>query len=126
MKKHDTCFRVTIPVQKREVISLHRLGVGNGLQSIRDLYGVHKSILLKIVREFCKAIRKHLQPLFVQTMNESQFRILASRFEQLHGLPYTIRVIDGSHIHVLVVVVGGEDYYCRKSFHTTIYMELSN
>ena len=71
MKQNDTRFRVTVPVQERVAMSLDRLGSDDGLQSIGDLYGVHKSTLSKIVREFCRAVRKHLQPVFVQTLNES-------------------------------------------------------
>jgi len=52
-------------------MSLHGLGSGDGLQSIGDLYGVHKSTLLKIVREFYRAIQKHLQHVFIQNINES-------------------------------------------------------
>ena len=29
-------------------------------------------------------------------------------------------VIDGSHILVLAPIYGGENYYCRKSFHSAI------
>ena len=109
-----------MPVQERIAMSLHRLGSGDGLQTIGDLYGVHKSTLSIIVREFCRAVRKYLQPVFVQTPSESQFRVLASKFEQLHGIPYIIGAIDGSHILVLAPIIGGEDYYCRKSFHSAI------
>ena len=100
LKKEDTRFRVSVPVQERIAISLHRLGSGDGLQTIGDLYGVHKNTLYIIVREFCRAVRKYLQPIFVQTPSESQFRGLASKFEKLHGIPYIIGAIDGSHIHV--------------------------
>jgi len=60
LKKEDTRFRVSVPVQERIAMSLHRLGSGDGLQSIGDLYGVHKSTLSKIVRDFCRVVRKHL------------------------------------------------------------------
>ena len=101
-------------------MSLLRLGSNDGLQTIGDLYGVHKNILLIVVREFCRAVRKHLQPVFVQTSSESQFRILASRFEKLHDIPYIIGAIDGSHNLVLAPLIGGQYYYCRKSFHLAI------
>ena len=101
-------------------MSLHRLGSDDGLQSIGDLYEVHKSTLSRIVREFCKAVRKYLQLVFIQTPDESQFRILARRFEQLHDIPYVIGAINGSHILVLAPVVGREDYYYKKSFHSAI------
>ena len=120
LKKENTHFRVTMLVQERITMSLHRLGSGDGLQTISDLYGVHKTTLSIIVREFCRAVRKYLQPIFVQTPNKSQFKVLASKFEQLHGIPYIIGAIDESHIFVLAPIIGGEDYYCRKSFHSTI------
>ena len=56
---------VTVPVQDRIAMSLHQLGSGGGLQTIGDLYEVHKSTLSIVVREFCRAVRKHLQPVFV-------------------------------------------------------------
>jgi hypothetical protein len=118
LKKEDTRFRITVPVQERIAMSLHRLGSGDGLQTIGDLYGVHKSTLSIIVREFCRAVRKYLQSVFVQTPSESQFRVLASRFEELHGISYIIGATDGLHIPILAPVIGGEDYYCRKPFHS--------
>jgi hypothetical protein len=54
-----------VSVQDRITMSLHRLGSGDRLQTIGDLYGVHKNTLSIVVREFCKAVRKHLQPVFV-------------------------------------------------------------
>ena len=107
LKKDDTRFRVTVPVQEMIAMSLHRLGSGDGLQTIGDLYGVHKNTLSIIVREFCRAMRKYLQPVFVQTPSESQFRVLASKFEELYGIPYIIGAIDESHISVLALVIGG-------------------
>ena len=116
MRKNDTRFKVTVPVQERIAMSLHRLGSGDGLQSIGDLYGVYMSTLSKIVRKFCRVVRKHLQHMFIQTPSKLQFRILASEFEQLDGKPYIIGAIDGSHVHVLAPIIGGEDYYCKRSF----------
>ena len=94
------------------------------MQTIGDLYGVHKNTLSIVVREFCKAVRKHLQSVFVQTPSESQFRVLASRFEKSHGIHYIIGAINGSHIHILAPLIGGQDYYCRKSFHSAILQEI--
>jgi hypothetical protein len=124
LKKEDTRFRITVPVQERIAMLLHRVGSGDKLQTIGDLYGVHKNILSIIVREFCRDVKKYLQPIFVQTPSKSQFRILALKFEQLHRKPYIICAIDGLYILVLAPVIGGENYYCRKSFYSTILQGL--
>ena len=42
----------------------------------------------------------------------------------MHKIPYIIGAIDGSYIFVLAPIIGGEDYYCRKSFHSTILQEI--
>jgi hypothetical protein len=65
-------------------------------------------------------VRLHLQKIFIQTPNENRLRVLAKDFERLHNIPYIIGAIDGSHIPVLAPVIGGEDYYYRKSFHSTL------
>ena len=72
------------------------------------------------MREFCTVVRKHLQQVFIQTPDESQFGVLAKRFEQLHSISYVIGAINGLHILVLALVVGGEYYYCLKLFHSVI------
>jgi hypothetical protein len=69
-----------------------------------------------MVREFCRDVRKYLHPIFIQILDESQFRVLAKMFEQLHGLPYIIGQIDGLHIHVQVPVIGGEGYNILNHF----------
>ena len=52
----------------------------------------------------------------MQIPSALQFRILASRIEQLRVIPYIIGPIDGSHIHVLALIIGGEELYCRIYF----------
>ena len=54
-----------MPVQERIKMSLHRLGSADGLQIIGDLYEIHKNTLSIIVKEFYRAVRKYLQPIFV-------------------------------------------------------------
>ena len=44
-KRKKIRFRDNVPVQGIIAISLHKLACGNGLQSIGDLYAVHKNTL---------------------------------------------------------------------------------
>ena len=45
--KEDTHFRGIVLMQERVAMSLHWLDSGDELQSINNLYGVHKNTLLK-------------------------------------------------------------------------------
>jgi hypothetical protein len=42
----------------------------------------------------------------------------------LHGIPHIISVTDGSHISILTPFIGGEDYYCRNSFHYALLQKI--
>lgn len=43
-------------------MALARLGSGNSLQMVGELYGVVENTTSIMVREFCEAIREHLKP----------------------------------------------------------------
>ncbi len=120
LKKKHTHFRRPISVEERVAMSLARLGTGDGLRMVGEVYGVAEYTISRIVREFYKMVRLHLQKIFIQVPNKNRFRVFAKEFERLHNIPYIIGAIDGSHIPVLAPVIGGEDYYCRKSFHSAL------
>jgi hypothetical protein len=120
LKKQQTQFRRPIFVEEKVAMSLARLGTGDGLHMVGEVYGIVECTISGIVKEFCKMVRLHLQKIFIQTPYENRLRVLAKYFERLHNIPYIIGAIDGSHIPVLAPVIGGEDYYCRKSFHSAL------
>ena len=60
LKKEYIHFRIIEVVQNMVAMSLYRLGYDDGLQNMGGLYGVHKSAVLKIAREFYRATRNHL------------------------------------------------------------------
>lgn len=49
----------------------------------------------------------------------SWFRIPAKGFKALHGILYIIRVIHGSYIPNIALVIGGEDYYFLMGIYAT-------
>ena len=79
-----------------------------------------ESTISKIVRNFCRLVRMHLQGIFIQFPSPARFKVLAQEFEALHGIPHIIGTIDGSHIPILAPVIGGENYHYRKSFHSAL------
>ena len=59
LKKKDPCFRIYVPVKEMIAMSLHKLGSADGLQRIRNLYGVHKRMLSNIIRFFIEFLRSN-------------------------------------------------------------------
>ncbi len=106
-------MRDPILVESRVVMSLMRLGSGNGVQLMSYFFGVAEGIISMIVREFCHMVRLHFRKLFVQFPIELQFRVLSKEFEGLHGISHVISsLIDGSHIPIQALIIRGENYYC--------------
>ena len=58
MRKEDTYFRKTISIQKRVACALWRLSTGNSYRVVSNVFGVVKSTVFQIVKEFCKILRK--------------------------------------------------------------------
>ena len=58
-------MRETISVESRIVMSLQRLGTGNTLCIVKEVYGVVESTISKIVRNFCRLVGVHLQWTFI-------------------------------------------------------------
>jgi hypothetical protein len=73
LKKKDTRMKAAIFVGTGIAVSLCRLGTGNGLLLIGEVYEIAECTASCILREFCKAVRKHLLKVLVQFPNESQF-----------------------------------------------------
>jgi hypothetical protein len=45
-------------------------------------------------------------------------------FESLHGIPYILNAIDGSHIPIVTPKVDPKSYYCRTWFHSTLIQRI--
>ena len=73
----NTHMRETISVESRIAMSLQRLGTGNTLYTVGEVYGMAENIILEVIRIFCKLVRVHLQGIFVQFPSLVRFGVLA-------------------------------------------------
>jgi hypothetical protein len=120
LAREDTHLRESISLETRVAISLFRLSIGNTLQICGEVYGISRSSTSIIVREFCATIKKHLKPLVIRKQTESSLRAMAAEFEKLHGIPYIISAVDGSHISIIAPPIDPTSYYCRKGFYSAL------
>ena len=67
-------MRETISVENKIAMSLQRLGTGNTLCTVGEVYGVAESTISEIVRNFYKLIIFHLQGTFVQIQVQLSLR----------------------------------------------------
>jgi len=45
---------------------------------------------------------------------------IAAKFESLHGIPYILGAIDGSHISIIAPSIDCASHYCRKGFYSVL------
>ncbi len=63
-------------VEVKVAMVFARLGSGNSLQMFGEVYDIAKNMASIIVREFCVAIRKHLQPLVIPKLTTNKIKEL--------------------------------------------------
>ena len=115
-QRKNTQMTWTILVESRVAMSLQRLGTGNTLCTVGEVYGVAKSTISEIVQFFCNLVRVHLQGTFVQFPSPARFRIPDHEFEALHGIPRSNRWV--SHSNPCTCNWRRGLLICRRSFHS--------
>ena len=58
MRKEDSYFQKTISIQKGVACVLWQLSTGNSYRVVSKVFGVGRSTVSQIVKEFCKTLRK--------------------------------------------------------------------
>ncbi|KAI8124873.1 hypothetical protein CVS40_4843 [Lucilia cuprina] len=140
MKKKDTNFRKAIPFKKRVAVALYALGSSAECRSIVNLFGISKSIVSKIVIEFCQETYKQLKPQYLnyfplsrETIEEcvNGFEITGltqclgaigiKRTNVYYNLQYNkVFYLDGCHIEVHPASEDAVDYYNYKEWYSTV------
>jgi hypothetical protein len=72
------------------------------------------------MREFCVAIRKHLKPLVIPKLTRNKIEEITFFFECLHGIPYILGAINGSHVPIITPKVDPKSYYYHKGFYSKL------
>ncbi len=103
-KRRIHIWKITFSIKSRVVVLLQKLGVGNMFHSVGEIYGMVESLISIIVRKFCKLMKVQL---YVQFWNESWFQVMANEFETLHRILDIIGVVNGLHISIIALVIGG-------------------
>jgi hypothetical protein len=77
-----------------------------------EVYDIAKNITSITMREFCLIIRKHLKPLVIPKLTRNKIKEIIVGFESLHGIPYILSAINGSHISIVTIKVDPKSQCC--------------
>ena len=107
-------------VGKRVGIALWFLFSGNDYRTIGHLFGVSKSLVCLVVREFCRIICKVQLPKYIKFPEGDELKRVVDGFKHKYGFPQCVGAIDGSHIPILSPQEYAADYHNRKGWHSVI------
>ncbi|XP_036340732.1 protein ALP1-like isoform X2 [Rhagoletis pomonella] len=125
LEKEDTPLRKAITLHKRVAIALYALGSSAEYRTIGNTFGVGKSAVCGIVKEFCIQTWKVLSPTFMPTFPLTRQKIaeLVQGFEII-GFPQCMGAIDGCHIEIHPPRQDATDYHNYKGWYSTILLAL--
>ena len=80
------------------------------MQNIADLYRISLSTS-QSVTQFVDAIKSIILKKFIRWPSTSTMEKFASEFKNMHGIPYVVGAMDGSHVPIVVTRFHEADYY---------------
>ena len=124
MHRQDTNMRSAVPVQVKVAMAISRLATCNSMKTIADLYRVGLSTSQLAVLQFTNAVKTILLKKNIRRPSTTTMDKFAREFENIHGIPYVVSAVDGSHIPIVAPRLHAADYYNRKRFHSILLQEV--
>jgi hypothetical protein len=82
------------------------------------MYGVAKSNIFIIVKEFYETISKHLKPLVKERLPVISIRKMTNEFKELQDMLYAFGVVlDDIHIPIIAPSINPSFYCCQKGLY---------
>ena len=94
LKKQETNYRDTIPLEKRIAIALYALGSSSEYRTIANLFGVGRTTVGEIVMDFCREVVNKLTDRYLSVfpLSDEKRQELVSGFAEM-GFPQCIGAI---------------------------------
>ena len=127
LRKENSNYRLSVPVEKRLCCALYCLGSSSELRTIGNLFGIGKSTAAGILHDFCQVLVDLLfyrMIRFPSTQQEIEETI--NGFNSKSGYPMCVGSLDGTHISVKAPIGYEMDYYNYKKFHSVVMLATVN
>ncbi|KAM7289360.1 protein ANTAGONIST OF LIKE HETEROCHROMATIN PROTEIN 1 [Ixodes scapularis] len=126
MRRNDTNMRQAIPLEKRVAIGLYRLATSAEDRTVANLFGVSRSSVNIIFREFCTVLLKRIEPRFVKFPQAHDLAEHMLQFAAIAGFPQGVGALDGCHLEVCPPKEYASDYHNYKGWYSTILLAVAD
>ncbi|XP_037948389.1 putative nuclease HARBI1 [Teleopsis dalmanni] len=125
LRKMNTTFRETIPLEKRIAIALYVLGSSTEYRKVGALFGVSKPTVCLILNEFCKGVWQALAPEYLPDnfLNQEKLEECVKGFDII-GFPQCFGAVDGCHIEMKPKTGEAFDYHNSEGWNSVVLFAL--
>lgn len=116
LERETTNMREAISVEKRVAIGLYRLRSSAEDQTIAHLFGVGRSTVNLISKEFFAAVIEVLEARWLRMMTREEMPEHIREFYAMSGFPQAVGALDGCHIPISPPQKHAVDYYNYKGW----------
>ncbi|CAN8026648.1 unnamed protein product [Ixodes persulcatus] len=124
MERQVTAMRATISVEKRVGASLYKLCSTAEDRTIAHLFGLGRSTINELYKEFCQVIVSALEPEWVKMISAAELAEHVREFEATLDFPQAIGALDGCHFPVSPPQADATDYRNYKGWYSIILLAL--
>ncbi|XP_064462139.1 uncharacterized protein LOC135372462 [Ornithodoros turicata] len=124
LKREDTNMRGAISLEKRVAVGLYGLCSTAEDRTIAHLFGVGRSTVNTIFREFCGAVIEHLESEWLRMVRPDEMESHMRKFFALSGFSHAVGALDSCHFPVSPPKLHAVDYHNYKGWYSIILLVL--
>ncbi|XP_064465442.1 uncharacterized protein LOC135376958 [Ornithodoros turicata] len=124
LERENTEMRDAITPEKRVAVGLYRLCSTAEDRTIGHLFGIGRSTVNTIFKEFCDAVIMHLEGQWLCMVRPHEMPQHMREFHAASGFPHAVGALDGCHFPVSPPKQHAADYYNYKGWYSIILLAL--
>ncbi|KAI5058041.1 hypothetical protein GOP47_0026211 [Adiantum capillus-veneris] len=96
-----------LTVHRKVALSLHMLGIGGLVHNIANVYGLGRSTISRVFRQFIEPMMRHRSTFIRWSTTPQEKQLVKEGFEAKQGFPNCCGAIDAMHIKMELPAGGG-------------------
>ncbi|CAN7948745.1 unnamed protein product, partial [Ixodes pacificus] len=118
LERETTIMREPISIEKRVAVGLYRLCSIAEDRTIPHLFGIGRSTVNVMYKDFCNVIIEKLEGDWLRMVRADDMSAHMREFFAVFGFPQAVGALDGCHFPILPPKEHGTEYYNYKGWHS--------